>query len=102
MFQTVVYDRISLISGSGCYHHIEFFKYYRDSPFGLRHFPVWRGCSNLNDKHSYAWARQYDLGGINIAIDYTEYWSYYHASFFILTDYLGCYNGDYYFYKPTN
>lgn len=57
---------------------------------------------DLNKKHSYAWARQYDLGGINIAIDYTEYWSYYHASFFILTDYLGCYNGDYYFYKPTN
>ncbi len=54
-----------------------------------------------NEKHSYAWARQYDLGGINIAIDYTEYWSYYHASFFVLTDYLGCYNGKYYFYKPT-
>lgn len=54
-----------------------------------------------NEKHSYTWARQYDLGGINIAIDYTEYWSYYHASFFVLTDYLGCYNGDYYFYRPT-
>jgi len=55
-----------------------------------------------NEKHSYAWARQYNLGGINIAIDYTEYWSFYHASFFVLTDYLGCYNGDYYFYKPIN
>lgn len=55
-----------------------------------------------NEKHSYTWARQYDLGGINIAIDYTEYKSSYHASYFVLTDYLGCYNGDYYFYKPTH
>ena len=62
-----------------------------------------KGVYYVDQNESHKWARQYNgLFGINIAIDYTVYRSYYHAGFLVLTDYLGCYNDNNYFYKPTN